>query len=112
MYPDMAVGGSIFEPGMLPKIWENLPRWALRRATRVIVLGEDMRARIVAKGVAPARVLIVRDGTEILPPNTPLPVPDAEVVRVIRGNSSFVLVHAGNLGFYGAWNTLVTAARN
>jgi colanic acid biosynthesis glycosyl transferase WcaI len=83
----------------------------LRRATRVIVLGEDMRARIVAKGVDPARVLIVRDGTEILSLNTPLPVPDPEVVRAIRGNFSFVLVHAGNLGFYGAWNTLVTAAR-
>jgi colanic acid biosynthesis glycosyl transferase WcaI len=71
-----------------------------------------MRARIVAKGVDPARVLIVRDGTEILLPNTPLPAADPEVVRAIRGNFSFVLVHAGNLGFYGAWNTLVTAARS
>jgi colanic acid biosynthesis glycosyl transferase WcaI len=71
-----------------------------------------MRARIIAKGVEPARVLIVRDGTEILPSNTPLPAPDPEVVRAIRGSFSFVLVHAGNLGFYGAWNTLVTAARN
>ncbi len=112
MYPDMAVGGSIVEPGMLARIWEKLHRWALRRATRVIVLGEDMRSRIIAKGVEPARVLIVRDGTEILPRDTPLPVPDPEVVRAIRGNFSFVLVHAGNLGFYGAWNTLVTAARN
>ena len=112
MYPDMAVGGSIVEPGILARIWEKLHRWALGRATSVIVLGEDMRARIVAKGVDPARVLIVRDGTEILPPNTPLPLPDPEVVRAIRGSSSFVLVHAGNLGFYGAWNTLVTAARN
>ena len=112
MYPDMAVGGSIVEPGILARIWEKLHRSALRRATCVIVLGEDMRARIVAKGVDPARVLIVRDGTEILPPNTPLPLPDPEVVRAIRGSSSFVLVHAGNLGFYGAWNTLVTAARN
>jgi colanic acid biosynthesis glycosyl transferase WcaI len=112
MYPDMAVGGSIVEPGTLARIWEKLHRWALRRATRVIVLGEDMRARIVAKGVDPARVLIVRDGTEILPRNTPLPAPDPEVVRAIRGSFSFVLVHAGNLGFYGAWNTLITAARN
>jgi colanic acid biosynthesis glycosyl transferase WcaI len=70
-----------------------------------------MRARIIAKGVEPSRVLIVRDGTEILPRNTPLPTPDPEVVSAIRGNFSFVLVHAGNLGFYGAWNTLVTAAR-
>ena len=58
MYPDMAVGGSIVEPGRLARIWEKLHRWALRRATRVIVLGEDMRARIVAKGLDPARVLI------------------------------------------------------
>ncbi len=111
LYPDMAIGGSIVEPGLFVRIWEKLHRWALRRATRVIVLGEDMRARIVAKGVDPSRVVIVRDGAEILPPNTPLPAPDPEVVRAIRGNFSFVLVHAGNLGFYGAWNTLVTAAR-
>ena len=112
MYPDMAVGGSIVEPGGLARLWEKLHCWALRRATRVIVLGEDMRARIIAKGVEPARVLIVRDGTEIFPPNTPIPTPDPEVVRAIRGTFSFVLVHAGNLGFYGAWNTLITAARN
>jgi colanic acid biosynthesis glycosyl transferase WcaI len=112
MYPDMALGGAILKPGKLAEIWEKLHRWALRRATRVIVLGEDMRARIVAKGVDPARVLIVRDGTEIPPTNTPPAAADPEVVHAIRGNFSFVLVHAGNLGFYGAWNTLVTAARH
>src|SRR3981189_2326308 len=111
MYPDMAVGGSIVEPGLLARIWEKMHRWALRRAKRVVVLGEDMRARIVAKGVEPSRIVIVRDGVEIFPTNTPLPAPDPEVVRAIRGSFSFVLVHAGNLGFYGAWNTLVTAAR-
>jgi putative colanic acid biosynthesis glycosyltransferase WcaI len=112
LYPDMAVGGSIVEPGLLVTTWEKLHRWALRRATRVVVLGEDMRARIIAKGVDSSRVDIVRDGAEILPPTTPLPPPDPEVVRAIRGTFSFVLVHAGNLGFYGAWNTLVAAARN
>jgi glycosyltransferase involved in cell wall biosynthesis len=111
MYPDMAVGGSIVEPGLLTRIWERLHRWALRRAKRVIVLGDDMRARIIAKGVEPSRIVIVRDGAEILPTDTPLPSPDPEVVRAIRGNFSFVLLHAGNLGFYGAWDTLLTAAR-
>ena len=111
LYPDMAVGGSIVKPGSLARIWEKLHRWALRRAMRVIVLGEDMRTRIIAKGVQASRVLIVRDGTEILPRSTPLPTPDPEVVRAIRGSFSFVLVHAGNLGFYGAWSTLVTAVR-
>ena len=112
LYPDMAVGGSIVRPGMLSRFWEKLHRWALRRASRVIVLGEDMRARIVAKGVEFSRVVIVRDGADVLRPGAPLPVLDPAVVRAIRGDFSFVLVHAGNLGFYGAWNTLVTAARH
>src|SRR5215472_10661464 len=111
LYPDMAVGGDIVRPGLLARVWERLHRWALRRADRVIVLGEDMRARIIAKGVDPSRLEVIRDGAEVFPPNKPLPAPDPEVVRAIRGKFSFVLLHAGNLGFYGAWNTLVTAAR-
>jgi len=112
MYPDMAVGGAIVEPGMLARVWERLHRWALRRATRVVVLGQDMRARITSKGVDPAGIEIVRDGVDILPPDAPQPALDGEVIRSIRGDFKFVLLHAGNLGFYGAWETLVTAARN
>jgi colanic acid biosynthesis glycosyl transferase WcaI len=111
LYPDMAVGGGIVNRGLLVRAWEKLHRWALRRAARVIVLGEDMRARIIAKGVEAARVVIIRDGTDVLPPGAPLPAPDPEVVHAIRGGFSFVLLHAGNFGFYGAWRTLVTAAR-
>ena len=36
---------------------------------------------------------------------------DKEVVRTIRADFSRVLLHAGNIGFYGAWNSLVTAVR-
>ncbi len=112
MYPDMAVGGAIVAPGPLARIWERMHRWAMRRATRVIVLGEDMRARIIAKGVYPARVEIVRDGTDVLARGAAAPVLEEEVIQQIRGDSRFVLLHAGNLGFYGAWETLITAARN
>src|ERR1017187_8797417 len=108
MYPDMAVGGSIVPPGSFTARWEALHRWALRQAARVIVLGEDMRDRIVAKGVDPGRVVISRDGI-VIPENTPSP--DNPVAREIRGDFRFVLVHAGNLGFYGAWQTLITAVR-
>jgi colanic acid biosynthesis glycosyl transferase WcaI len=111
LYPDMAVGGDIVRSGLLVRVWEKLHRWALRRAQHVIVLGEDMRSRIVAKGVDPSRVVVIRDGAEVFPPEKLLPPPDPEVVRAIRGGFSFVLLHAGNLGFYGAWNTLITAAR-
>jgi colanic acid biosynthesis glycosyl transferase WcaI len=110
LYPDMAVGGSIVEPGLLSRIWERLHRWALRRATRVIVLGNDMRARIAGKGVDETCVLVVRDGTEIRSPDAPSPPLDIEVIRAIRSDFKFVLLHAGNLGFYGAWDTLLEAA--
>lgn len=111
LYPDMAVGGSIVKPGIVARIWERLHGWALRWASCVVVLGDDMRARIAAKGVDPARVSIVRHGTEILPDAcAPAPL-DPQVIRAIRGDFRFVLLHAGNLGFYGAWDTLIAAAR-
>jgi len=110
LYPDMAVGGSIVKPGLLARVWEKLHRWALRRATRVVVLGEDMRNRILSKGVNPSAIAVVRDGAEIAVKDAAAPDLDAEVIRAIRGNFRFVLLHAGNLGFYGAWDTLLSGA--
>jgi colanic acid biosynthesis glycosyl transferase WcaI len=111
MYPDMAVGGSIVKPGLMARVWEKLHRWALRRATRVIVLGEDMKARIAAKGIAPDRIDVVRDGAETSTSPVAASDFDADVIRAIRSDFRFALVHAGNLGFYGAWETLLAAAR-
>jgi glycosyltransferase involved in cell wall biosynthesis len=108
MYPDMAVGGSIVRAGSFTARWETMHRWALRHAARVIVLGEDMRDRIVAKGVDPARVAVSRDGITV---SETLPSPENSVAREIRGDLRFALVHAGNLGFYGAWQTLISAVR-
>jgi hypothetical protein len=111
LYPDMAVGGSILPPGLLARFWEKLHRWALRHAAKVIVLGEDMRNRLLAKGVRAEQIEIVRDGTDISPPGAPPRQLDPEVIGQIREGFRFVLLHAGNIGFYGAWDTLVAAAR-
>jgi colanic acid biosynthesis glycosyl transferase WcaI len=111
LYPDMAVAGSIVAPGMMTRVWEILHRWALRRAAHIIVLGDDMRARIAAKDIDPRKISIVRSGAEIPPAGSPSPPLNSEVIRAIRGNFRFVLLHAGNLGFYGAWDTLIAAAR-
>ncbi len=110
MYPDMALGGSIVEPGLLARIWERLHRWALRRATRVVAIGEDMRNRVLSKGADPSRVVVVRHGSEAGPAGASPRSLDPQVIRAIRGNFRFVLVHAGNLGFYGAWDTLLAGA--
>jgi len=111
MYPDMAVGGSIVEPGLMARVWERMHRWALRRAACVVVLGDDMKNRILAKGIAGEKLEIVRDGTEIAAESAPAAQLDEQVIQTIRGDFRFVLLHAGNIGFYGAWGTLLAAAK-
>lgn len=111
MYPDMAVGGSIVEPGLPARVWEKLHCWAMRRAACVVALGDDMKNRIVAKGIDATKLEIVRDGTEIGGANETARELDETVIKEIRGEFSFVLLHAGNVGFYGAWNTLLSAAK-
>jgi glycosyltransferase involved in cell wall biosynthesis len=107
LYPDMAVGGDIVRASRWVARWEKVHRRTLRSATRVIVLGEDMRDRILSKGVAPERVVIVRDGASSPAFTAELNDP---VVQEIRSGFPFVVLHAGNLGFYGAWRTLFKVA--
>ena len=108
LHPDMAVASGAVRPGLFVSLWERLHRWALKRADLVIVLGEDMRERILAKGVSPKRAVVVRDGaTPLVPPATR----DHAVTREIRDGHELVVVHAGNLGFAGVWDTLLEAAR-
>src|SRR5579864_329479 len=107
LYPEMALSGRIVRPARWVRIWEALHRWALRQAARVIVLGDDARERIIAKGVAPERIVVVRDGAKLPSSGTPL---DHPVTRDVRSGFRFVVLHAGNLGFCGAWRTVVEAA--
>ena len=108
LHPDMAIAAGVLKDGLFTRLWERLHRWALKRADLVIVLGEDMRERVLSKGVAPERTAVVRDGAW---PQEPRSNSDHPVVREIREGFDFVMVHAGNLGFAGCWDTLIEAAR-
>ena len=108
LYPDMAIGGEIVPVNAWARRWESLHRSALRHATRVIVLGDDMRERILQKGVAPDRVAVIRDGAHL--PES-LAARSHPIAQEIRSGFPFVAIHAGNLGFYGAWDTLLRAMK-
>jgi glycosyltransferase involved in cell wall biosynthesis len=107
LHPDMAAAAGLIRPGVTLALWSALHRWALRRAARLIVLGEDMRRRILTQGVPAERIIVVRDGTDI--PEQVAP-PDNPVSRDVRCGFPFVVMHAGNLGYAGAWETLLQAA--
>ena len=108
LHPDMALASGLVQHGPLVYIWDNIHRWALRISSLIIVLGEDMRKRIIEKGIEPEKIDVVRHGATIY---ENLPSPDHPIVQEIRCGFSFMIIHAGNLGFYGAWNTLIEAAK-
>lgn len=109
LYPEMAISGDIVRPARWLEVWERLHRWALGRAVRVVVLGEDAEARIRAKRIDPGRIVVVRDGAER---PSAIPAPNHPLTREVRSGYPFVVLHAGNLGFYGAWDTIVKAAQS
>lgn len=108
LHPDMALTAQLLPPSFLTRQWEALHRWALKRADRVIVLGEDMKDRVVAKGISEQRVEVIRDGAS---PMDFHPPEDHPICRELRGGFPFVAMHAGNIGFYGAWESLIKAFR-
>jgi len=108
LHPDMALASGLVRPSPLIRLWEKAHRWSIRQANRVTVLGEDMRERIVEKGLTPERVFVVRSGAPI--PGK-IAAGDHLLSQEIRCGFPFAVVHAGNLGFYGAWETLIEAAR-
>ncbi len=108
LHPDMTLAAGLLKPGLLVNTWERLHRWALRRARRIVVLGEDMRDRVIAKGVKPERITVVRHGSTI---QEVFVSPDHPIAQEIRCGFPFVILHAGNLGFSGAWETLIESAR-
>ncbi len=108
LHPDMALASGIVKKGVLFSIWENIHQWAMLRADLIIVLDRDMRKKVIQKGIHPTKVAIVRHGAPI-PSHMLLPS------KSIRGQFSddfaFTVVHAGNIGFYGAWRTIIDAAK-
>jgi glycosyltransferase involved in cell wall biosynthesis len=108
LHPDMAIAAGLLPSCWWTEKWDRLNQWAMRQADWVVVLGEDMRERVRAKGVLPSKIVVIRDGVPI--PES-LPSPDHPIAHQLRGGFPFVAMHAGNLGFYGAWETLIAAAR-
>jgi len=52
-------------------------------------------------------VVVVRDGTLL---SETIPNQNHPVTQEIRSGYRFVVLHAGNLGFYGAWDTVIKTA--
>ena len=78
------------------------------KGIEVSILQTLAQARKSVPGFDPKRIVVVRDGATLAESVSPDGHP---ATAAIREGYQFVALHAGNLGFYGAWKTLVDAAR-
>ena len=91
VYPDIAVDLGALKPrSMLTCVIGALADWSRRNADGIIVLGEEMKARLIARDIPEHKIHIAEnwsDGTEI----APLPFPEGPLVVHYSGN--FGLAH-------------------
>jgi glycosyltransferase involved in cell wall biosynthesis len=98
IHPDILIEtGWLRLPACATRIWDRLGRLMLRRASRVIVVGEGMRQALVSeKGVSPERI-------DVIPP---FPLSDVEPQardesvrrRFLEGGEGVLISHFGNMG--------------
>ena len=86
VYPDIAVDLGALKPrSMLTCVIGALADWSRRNADGIIVLGEDMRARLIARDIPEHKIHVAEnwaDGAEI----SPLPFSDGPLVVYYSGN--------------------------
>jgi glycosyltransferase involved in cell wall biosynthesis len=102
LYPDAAVGLQVLSAeSPLTRTIAFIADFVRRRASATIVLGECMRARVIAHGIAPERVLIAEnwaDGTLLHP-------------RPRAARREMTIIYPGNLGLAHDTETFATAMR-
>jgi glycosyltransferase involved in cell wall biosynthesis len=108
VFPEIAVSVKRLENPVLVGVLRALVALYLRRADRIVAIGETMRRRLEAKGAPAERIAVIPnwvDTTEITP--QPRDNPWAVGKRLV---GRFVVMHSGNIGHAQDLDTLVRAA--
>ncbi len=102
--PDFLVGTGSARHGALIRVWSRAHIAAARRCRRVVAIGRDMAARLIAAGVSGDAIAVVPNGSAL--------VWHDEAVGSTIGNDRLVVLHAGEIGMRGAWQAIVPAAQS
>lgn len=108
MYPDIAIDLGVLRNPSLIRVARWIEGFAYRRARVLVTISERFRARIVAKGIDPAKVDVIPNFA-----NTD------EIVPAERQNAfaarygltdKFVALYAGNIGLAQDFETILAAS--
>jgi colanic acid biosynthesis glycosyl transferase WcaI len=109
IFPEVATLLEDFHSGTVNTILEWLNRYLVRRAARIIALGDTMAARLVqGKGADAAKISVIHNWAD-----TSAIVPSARhnVFAAQHGlDDRFVVLHAGNLGLGQNLDVVIDAA--
>ena len=91
LYPDIAVELNVMKPrSVVTRLVGAVADFSRKRADGIIALGDDMKARLVARGIPEHKVLVAEnwaDGCEIVP------APFQEGPLVVHYSGTFGLAH-------------------
>ncbi len=107
VFPEIAVELKRLENPLVVGALRVLIRWYLKRADRVVAIGETMRRRLVEKGADPERLTVIPNwvDTSLLSPQ-PRDNPWARGEGLV---GRFVVMHSGNIGHAQNLDALVRA---
>ena len=107
VFPEIAVELKRLENRQLIGILRVLIAWYLRRADRVVAIGEMMRRRLVEKGADPARIVLIPNwvDTKAIRPEPQ----DNAFAREHELVDRFVVMHSGNVGHAQNLDVLIRA---
>jgi colanic acid biosynthesis glycosyl transferase WcaI len=108
VFPEVALELQRLESALLVRPLRALVGLYLRRADRVVAIGETMRRRLIEKGAAPERVSVIPNWVDT---NAIEPRPrDNEWAREHGLVGKFVVMHSGNVGHAQNLDNLVRAS--
>jgi colanic acid biosynthesis glycosyl transferase WcaI len=108
LYPDIAINlGAVRRPWVIRMLFA-LERFVYARAARIAVIADRMRQRLLEKGVAAERVVVIPNFVDTTTLE-PVPAPNA-FTREFGLDGRFLVTYAGNLGQAQGLETLLDAA--
>ncbi len=109
IFPEVASLLEDFHSRAVNAVLEHLNRFLVRRAARIIALGDTMAARLVhGKGADLATITVIHNWADIA---AIVPSPKQNAFAIEHGLADrFVLLHAGNLGLGQNLDVVIEAA--
>ena len=109
IFPEVAGLLEDFHSPLVNAVLERLNRYLVRRAARIIALGDTMASRLIGgKGADAARITVIHNWADTA---AIVPSPkDNAFARAHALHDRFVVLHAGNIGLSQNLDTVIEAA--